>query len=616
MLGRLIFSLRYVLWLIGNLQRSLGKPPEYVIFTLEGAYPELRTQRAGFLQRRLFPGTLLSLQELGAQFKTLQGDPRVKGVVLHLRGLQMPASHAQTLRGYIAQLRSSGKRVVTWSTSYDNTRYYIATAADEILLQTGGDASPLGLHATHVFLADALERVGIKADFVQISPYKSAADPLMRSSMSDEMREMTNWLLDAYYEEFISAVSSGRGLDQDAAKALVDRAPYTDLKALESGVVDKIISEEDLPVYLGTTNPGTSQSGTSQSGTSQSGITQSGVEEKPVRLATWEAVRKKLRRPPPIRAGRYVALIRVEGNIVDGWSQQPPSKSPLPLPLVFNPRAGDLTVVQQARVALRDRRAAAVVLYVNSGGGSASASEAMAAALQKIADKKPLVAVMGPVAASGGYYVATPARWISAQPGTITGSIGVLTGKVITSGLMDKLLFRRESIGRGAHADFQGTEKPFSEEERQTVRENIERVYDVFLDRVSAGRNLTREAVDAIAGGRVWTGSQALDRGLVDELGGLEEGLAKARQLAGLNPRAPFREIRTDRQYSQPPMPAAAALNLSKREPTLAETALANASLPNPASLLSYAVEGLDLFAAKKALCLNELLTLEPDVYP
>lgn len=580
-MGRVILAIRYFFWLLGNLRRRLGKPPEFVIFTLEGPYPEMRSQRAGFLQRRLFPGPRISLQELGEQFRALQLDPRIKGIVLHLRSLQMPAAQIQTLRGFISQLRSSGKRVVTWSTGYDNGRYYVATAADEILLQNGGEAAPLGLHANFVFLFDALDRIGIKADFIQISPYKTAADPLMRSSMSDEMREMTNWLLDAYHADFIQAVSTGRGLDDDGANALVDGAPYTDLKALSAGVVDRLISEEDLPAYLG-------------------------ADEKPARLATWDEVRNKVRRPPPNRVGRYVAVIRVEGNIVDGWSQQPPGKSPLPMPLIFNPRAGDLTVVQQARRALKDRRAAAVVLYVNSGGGSASASEAMAAALQKVADKKPLVAVMGPVAASGGYYVCTPAQWISAQPGTITGSIGVLTGKVITAGLLDKLLFRREALTRGANAGFQNTEEPFNDEERLIIRESIERVYEVFLDRVTTSRNITREAAEAVSGGRVWTGSQALENGLVDELGGLEEGLAKAKELAGLNPRAPYREVRPERQYSQSPVSL----------PSGWANAILGQGSDNPPALLSYAFEGLELIASGKTLYLSEFMLLEPPNYP
>ena len=491
----------------------------------------------------------------------MQQDSRIKGVVLHLRSLQMPPAQVQTVRDFIARLRSSGKRVVAWSTAYDNVRYYVASAADEILMQRGGTASPVGLSGTAVFLGDALERVGVKADFIQISPYKSAADPLMRSSMSDEAREMSNWLADAFYDDFIQAIASGRRIEVSAAKDLVDGAPYTDLRAVEAGAVDQLISEEELPAYLGDGN-------------------------KPARLTTWETARPRLLRPPPILRSRYVALIRIEGVIIDGRSQRPPFKSPLPMPLVFDPRAGDLSVVQQARTALADRRAAAVVLYVNSTGGSSTASEAMAAALQKVAANKPLVAVMGPVAASGGYYVCTPAKWISAQPGTITGSIGVLSGKLVTSGLLDKLLFHRESIDRGLHADLHGTERPFNEEERKIVWADIQRVYDVFLDRVTASRKMSRQDIEAVAGGRVWTGSQALEKGLVDELGGLENGLAKARQLAGLHSRAPVHEVRTGRTQYQPP-------------------------LPDPASMVRYAIEALDMLGGGRALCLGDFVTLE-----
>ena len=560
---RYVFSaLRYVLWAVGNLLRRLRRPPDYFVFILEGVYPELRAPSAGFLRKRLFPDRL-SLQELGEQFQAVQHDPRVAGVILHLGSLKLSAAQAQTIRGFIAQLRSSGKRVVAWSSGYDNTRYYIAAAADDILLQTGGNASPLGVRHNFVFLADALERAGVKADFIQISPYKSAADPLMRSNMSEEMREMSNWLMDAYYDDFIQAVASGRNLEEAAAKALVDGAPYTDLQALDSGVVDKLISGEELSAFLGT-------------------------GEKGARLATWEAGRKNLLRPAPTARGRYVALIRVEGDIVDGRSQRPPFRSPLPLPFVFNPRAGDLTVVQQARNALADTRAGAVVLYVNSAGGSASASEAMAAALHKLAAKKPLIAAMGSVAASGGYYVSTPAQWITAQSGTLTGSIGVLSGKVIAAGLMDKLLFHRESISRGRHADFYDEERPFNEEERKTVLEHIERVYDVFLDRVMAARSITRRAADDIGGGRVWTGRQALEHGLVDELGGLEAAVAKARHLGGLPARAPVRELRELKTQAPPP-------------------------LTDPVSIVQYTLEGINMLGHGKALCLCGLVGLDAD---
>ena len=550
-----IFALRYLLWLAGNLRQRLKKPPEYVAFVLEGEYPELKSPRSGFFRRRLFPSAQLSLQELGEQFQALQQDHRVKGVVLHLAKLDLPPAQAQTLREFIANLRGAGKRVVAWATGYDNTAYYVAAAADEILLQTGGAAGPVGLHGAAVFLGDALQRVGVQADFIQISPYKTAADPLMRSSMSDEAREMSNWLADAHFQEFVGAIAAGRGIDQTAAKSLVDSAPYTDLRAMEAGVVDRLISEEDLPQYLGS-------------------------GDRPARLANWDSAKSKLLRPPPAPRGRYVALIRLEGAIVDGRSRQPPFKSPLPAPLLFNKRAGDLSVVQQVRRALADPRAAAVVLYVDSPGGSASASEAIASALQKLAAKKPLVAVMGPVAASGGYYVSTAAQWIVARPGTVTGSIGVLAGKMVLSGLLDKLLLGRESINRGLRADLEASERPFDDDERQVMLGAVQRSYDVFLDRVAASRSLSRDDVDAVGGGRVWTGSQALEHGLVDELGGLEIGLAKARELAGLHPRATVREIPPGRGPDQPPIQS------------------------DPSAIVGYALDGLRSLGGGKALYL------------
>ena len=246
-------------------------------------------------------------------------------------------------------------------------------------------------------------------------------------------------------------------------------------------------------------------------------------------------------------------------------------------------RAGDISVVQDARKALRDRRAAAVVVYVDSRGGSSTASEAMAAALEKIAATKPLVVAMGAVAGSGGYYVATPAQWIVAQPGTLTGSIGVLEGKVSDVGLMDRLLMRPENVTRGRRAAMYSGDRPFSREEKEIIWESISRVYDLFLGRVARSRKMSTEAVDEISGGRVWTGRQAMDHGLVDELGGLDRALAKARDLAGLHPRARVREVPPARGPLQPP-------------------------IPQPAAFLDYALDGLRMFNRGTPLYLCPLL--------
>ncbi len=278
-----------------------------------------------------------------------------------------------------------------------------------------------------------------------------------------------------------------------------------------------------------------------------------------------------------------MALLRIEGEIVDGRSQRPPLKPPFALPFLLNERAGDLSVVQAARQVLKDKRAAALVVYIDSGGGSATASEAMTAALKKVAAKKPLVVAMGPVAASGGYYVATPARWMVAQPGTITGSIGVLHGKFVNAGLLGKLLFSRETISRGKRATLLSSERPFSEEERELIWRQIRRTYDLFLDRVAASRHLTCEAVDAVGGGRVWTGRQALERGLVDELGGVDQALEKARHLAGLSHRAPLREVRPGKR-SLPPSPTSSL------------------------ALAQYVIEGWRQFNEAGTLCLCPLI--------
>ncbi len=559
MLGYLFYPIRYCFWILGSLVRRLRKAPDYVFYTLEGEHPALQQPPGNIVMRWLRPPRI-SIQELAERFRTIAADVRVRGVVLHLRPLEMPPGHLDSLRDLIKELRAAGKRVVAWSSSYNRATYYVACAADEILLSPGGTVAPLGLHRRYVFFADALERVGLKADIIQITPYKSAGDMFTRSSMSDQVREMANWLMDAAYGQVVSAIAEGRGIDHEAARDLIDHTPAIDLKAKKMGAVDEVISEEDLPAYLG-------------------------EGQKRARLATWHKARRSLQRRPPIPPGRYVALLSIEGLIIDGHSQRPPFKPPIPFPLIFEERAGDLSVVQVARRVLTDKRAAAVVLYVDSGGGSATASETMRAALEKIAARKPLVVAMGAVAASGGYWVSTPGQFVVAQPNTLTGSIGVLSGKFVNTGLLEWLLINREAVSRGKSAGFFDFEQPFSDEERELVYEVIQHVYDMFLERVAVSREMTHQAVDAVGGGRVWTGSQAVENGLVDELGGLERALEKARELAQLDKRARVRILAPGKR----PVPP----------------------LPTAASALQYAMDGLHLLNHPGPLCLCPITWLD-----
>ena len=547
--------IRYPIWWIQSLDRRLRKPPDYVTFVLSGEYSEYPQPRGNLIMRRIRPQKV-SLMELGAQFRLVAEDPRVKGVVLHLRPLVMAPAAIESLRDLVKELRESGKRVVAWATFYAPSNYLVACAADEILMQPSGEVSALGMGRTYPFLAKALKKIGMEGDFLPITPYKSAGDMFSRKDMSKEVRKMSNWLMDSAYEERLQAIGEGRGIDVDAARDLVDKTPMPDDKALELSVVDGLLSEEDLPKHLGT-------------------------DANPARMATWDASAVSLRVPRPERMGGYVAVIPIEGTIMDGNSGRPPVKPPIDIPILTDPRAGDLTVVQAARRALRDKRAVAVVLYVNSRGGSATSSEAMRAALEKIDETKPLVVSMGPVAASGGYWVSTPGRHVFAQPSTVTGSIGVILGKIVTHDLLDKLFIGRATVQRGEHTDIYDSESRFSKAERAILWDSITRIYDLFLDRVSESRGIPREKVDELAGGRVWTGRQALENGLVDEIGGLEAAIAKARQLAGLSSRAPARLITVGKGQLVP--------------------------TAQPAAMLEYAMEGARFMQGTRPLCISPL---------
>lgn len=502
--------LRGVLWLLfrlGNWRRGRAKI-DYITFLMPEQMPSLPEQR-DWIRRRIFGAPPLSLRELDRLFENIGDDPRPKGVVLHLRGLAMPLADLQTLRGSILKLRAKGKRVICFAQGYTNALYVLASAADEIVLQPGGEVETVGLRLQATFLKDALETVGLKMDSVAISPFKGAFDQFTRSDMSPEGRQQFDWLMDSQYEMLVNAIAEGRKMTPEAVRAMIDTAPHLDEAALAAGYVDAIETEEDLHRRLASEH-----------------------------ILPLQEVEKKLLRKWRKSSEKYVALLKVSGTMVPGNSGKPPIE--LPIPFIGGERVGDLTVVQQVRSLMRNKSAAAVVLYIDSGGGAAIAAEAMTAALIELAKDRPLVVYMNGVAASGGYYIATPACWIVAQPGTITGSIGVIGGKLVTGGLMEKIHVNRVELTRGANAAVNTDQQPYTEAQRMRVLASIQHLYKQFVNHVARGRNLTYEAVDAVGGGRVWTGLQAKEHGLVDELGDLTVALKKARELAGLPDYAPL----------------------------------------------------------------------------
>jgi protease-4 len=456
------------------------------------------------LQQRLLGKPPLSLVELELAFRRIADDGRVKGVILHLRDLAMPLADLQTLRDSLRRLRARGKRVLCYAQRYEMSNYYVATAADEILLLPGGGVAITGLVQQQVFLREALDTIGLQADAVAISPYKSAADTLTRPDPSPESAAMTNWLLDSRYDVLLSDMAQARQLDRAAAHAMIDNAPYTDQEAHAQGYIDGLTSEEGMYAYLKTEH-----------------------------IVTWEQADSLVPLRVPVMSDRYVVVLPVSGLIVEGESGSPPVD--IPLPLVGGERMGDLTVVQQVRAIMQDESAAAVVLWIDSGGGSAAASEAMASALDELAKTRPVVACLNNVAASGGYYIATPADWIVAQSGTITGSIGVFGMKLINTEALRKLRFNPYTYLRGTNASMFTTIEPFNATQREKMKAYIERIYTMFVERVAVARKMKPDQVNAVSEGREWTGKQALENGLVDELGGLYEAIKKARELANLD---------------------------------------------------------------------------------
>ncbi len=497
-----------------NMQRGRVKAIDYVMIKVPSSFVPVPKER-NFVQRQVLGAAPMSLLEFVEALERIGEDPRPLGLILYFRGLSASSADLQTMRDAILRLREQGKRVLSYAPGYRTLDYYVASACDEILLAPGGMLETTGLFSQQVFLKEGMSAVGLQFDAVAISPYKGAADRLTRTEPSPEGKEQTNWLLDSLFELIIDGIAATRKLKPSEVKQMIDVGLHLGDAALDRGYVDGIMNEEKLPEYLGIP-----------------------------KVSLWEEADGQVYLLERDFSQKYVAVIYAGGMIVDGESANPPGDTPIPLPFVGGERLGDITLNQQVRNLLQDPACGALVLYIDSGGGSASASESMASALAEFGKARPLVVYMGGVAASGGYYIATPAHWIVAQSSTITGSIGVVMGKLVNSDMLKKLRFNAFSYLRGDNADLVAGEAPFSEEQRQLMRGSIEHIYAQFLNRVADSREQTTEQIDAIGGGRVWTGEQALRHGLVDELGNLHSAIDKARELAKLPPTTPYQLIR------------------------------------------------------------------------
>lgn len=520
-----------------GLRRVRGRGLAYVTLRMQGSYPE-RTQR----RSRPFPLSLLpwpspppSVDAFRAALEQLAADPRVEGVVLLVAGLSADPATLASLRQAVARFRRSGKRAIAYLQDFGMWPYYFATACGDVLVPESGGLPTAGLWSEAIFLRETLSLVGIEADFEAIAEFKTAPDMFRRSEMTEPHRQMLESLLDSVYTQVVEAIAEDRDLDPGQIRELLDAVPLSAEEGLQAGLFDGICYEDELPALLGS-------------------------REAPAALFTWSQAQRRLLRPRRWHSGQAIGVISLEGMIVPGPSRQPPVPLPLPLPMP-SAQAGSETLSSQLRAAAKEKKVAAVVLHVDSPGGSALASDLIWRDVQRLQQEKPVVVYMGNRAASGGYYVSAPAAAIVAQGMTLTGSIGIWGGKIVTRGLYDRVGARREVVSRGRAAGLYADDAPFDETERQKIRTQLGESYARFKGRVAQGRSIGEEEVEAIARGRVWTGAQALERGLVDALGDLELAAQKARELAGVSPdrTTPLLDLPVPRQYVLPLSAQAAA---------------------------------------------------------
>ncbi|MEZ5308952.1 MAG: signal peptide peptidase SppA [Pyrinomonadaceae bacterium] len=447
-----------------------------------------------------------SFTDLITNIRKAKADKRIGAVLLDISMSDFGWGKADELREAIKDLRASGKPVFAFTELGMNKEYYVASAAEKIYMPPTGDLYVNGFAANAMFYRGSLDKLGVVPEVIQIGKYKNAPDQYTRKDMSEGQREVINAILDHLYGRLVSTVASERKINEEKVKELIDNAPYRATKATELKLIDgaKYRDEvyDELKKRLGYKADDDLRTVDSNQYTE---IPASSLD---------------------LNNGARMAVIYASGAITSGGS----SNSPF-----GGQTTGSDTIVDAVEEAAKDDTIKAIVLRVDSPGGSALASDIMWHAIEKAKTKKPVVVSMGDYAASGGYYISCNANKIVAEPSVLTGSIGVFLGKPNIKGLYDWLGVSNEYVMRGKNAGLFRETENWSDEERAKFQEQADGIYYTdFVPKVAKGRKLDAERVNELGQGRVWTGTQAKERGLVDEIGGLEKAIEVARDLAKL----------------------------------------------------------------------------------
>jgi len=482
--------------------------PYAAVFEIDGPMPQF-PDPAGMLG-----GMSTSQHRLTRLLDRAANDIQVQEIVLHIGAPEIGWARATEIGDAIARSAKSGKPVTCHLEAADNLTYWMAArGCPKILLAPAGGIDLIGLSLEAVFVKDLLDSIGVTADMLHIGRYKDAAEPLTANELSPESREVMTSLLADLSRQLVDGIAAGRKIDRKKVLRLIDGGPYTATQAKNAALVDDVLT---LGSYLETLRD-----------KHAGGVVDDYGKEPPkplgfgemLRLLSGEMEAESEPSPP------HIALVPAVGPIVSGASDDLLGG----MEVVY-----DLELVNSLAEAARDETVKAVVLRIDSPGGSALASDNVWEAVRSLAARKPVVVSMGDVAASGGYYIAAPATEVFASGTTITGSIGVVGGKLVLGDALTKIGVHTETLSKGKRSSIGSSLTPFSEEEREVVRALMQDSYDLFIDRVVTGRGLARDKVLAAAEGRAWTGSQALKQGLLTKTGTLADAIERARELASL----------------------------------------------------------------------------------
>jgi protease-4 len=457
-------------------------------------------------------------QVLGRDVKTVHGfienlrkaerDPRIRTVLLMPSTLSLPFwAKVQELRDAVLDFRKSGKTVIAFLEYGGDREYYLASAADKVYLLPTSPLDLTGVASYEIFLRGTLDKIGAYPDFLHIGDYKTAVNQLTEKGFTPAHREMSESLNRDMYEQLIHGIAQARKKSEPEVRALIDQGPFVPEEALRQGLVDDLAYEDQLDDRVPELRDGSR-------------------EVRRFEGADYERVRPG---DVGIRPSARIAVIYAVGTIVSGRSGMDPVNGAV---------VGSDTIVQQIRRVRDDRSIRAIVLRVDSPGGSSIASDVIWRELMITRDQnrsRPLIVSMSDLAASGGYYISMPAQAIVAHPATLTGSIGIYTGKFALAGTMEKIGVSTETVKSGANADIYSPFAQFSPAHRARVQDYMQGFYDNFVEKAAESRKMTPEQIDAVAQGRVWTGRQAREKGLVDELGGLDRAIDIAKERAGID---------------------------------------------------------------------------------